>query len=286
MASVVLKINDSGSSTGYEDGDIIAITRTDEALLENIVTATPLPSKAPGELNSITELRYKSSELYKRFRYERTGVDTKNTILQIWDSNGTSDPLDGNGSDGDYYNNTNTNVYFIKENGSWVSKGDTTNSESDKSIKSYVDNSLLGVNSNREMYGIAGGEIWFSGYDISNSSPLVSAVWDYIEANSSELRINHSYAKLSDTEFKHFLNVPIDDITETRKAELLNSIEDLTDPENPILTKKRKFCIDIDNLATNHISPVIADIRDYAQRIDIMSSTSLNIEILIIDKTV
>lgn len=89
------------------------------------------------------------------------------------------------------------------------------------------------------MFGLPGAEVWYGG-TIDVSPAKVSAVWDAIEAQTTNLRANHGLWPLGTLDKRHFLPLRLDAFDDAT-AEELHAAEVEMDPDgNEALLRRRK----------------------------------------------
>lgn len=102
---------------------------------------------------------------------------------------------------------------------------------------------LKPTNSTKPIFGTPGNEVWYGGkFDVTKASD----VWDMLEKEGYD-RTNYKDRPLFDKELTNFLVVPIQDVTTARVGTLTSPQIDLTDPDNPVTVKKRRYKIDYRN---------------------------------------
>ena len=101
--------------------------------------------------------------------------------------------------------------------------------------------------------------------------PTIQLCWDDIEMDFiNKKRINHIYWDFSITEKKHFLCLPIKDISDDVAQNVITPLYDNTDPENPVMLKKRACNCGIDGLVLSNAN--IEDIRNQKKIVDILNA--------------
>jgi hypothetical protein len=134
-------------------------------------------------------------------------------------------------------------------------------------VKAYVERRIAHAKRSnaggKALFGTPGREVWYGGRtDVSR--PNLTTVWAEIErVTPNRQRDFTSYPNLNR---KKHLVLQTDDFTSARGALLTQPEYDNTDPENPILVRKRARFVDIDATLT---APERTSARDPAQETDI-----------------
>ena len=97
------------------------------------------------------------------------------------------------------------------------------------------------------IFGSPGSEFWYGGRTIATNSQL-DKVWTEIELKTPLREINHRLWPLTSGEKRGWFSITTDDFTDDESGELTSSLMDETDPDNPVMVKKRKHHIDWRNL--------------------------------------
>lgn len=116
------------------------------------------------------------------------------------------------------------------------------------------------------IFGVPGREVWHGG-TVDWSLPKVSAVWDAIEVRSALRMANHRHWPFTRQERLSFLPVKTDDFTDAVAETLVASEVDETDPENPVLVRKRRHRVDWEALLGS-LGLSREDVRDRSRETD------------------
>ena len=118
-----------------------------------------------------------------------------------------------------------------------------------------------------KMFGSPGTEVWYGGRK-DMSSPKLTLVWNAIETKTAFREVNFLLWPAGRLDFKSHLFVTVDDFDETVATDLVSAKLDLTDPDNPIVVKKRrrhidwKTAIDLKEHTAIEDKTVSVDLRD------------------------
>ena len=233
---ILIKVGDSGASTGFKDGDIVEAFSTDRILktnAESICTSTERQLDDVSGLNvsgTIHEARLIISSQYK---FVRCGDDVERTDLLTGD----------------------------------VTVHNTTTAERIDVVE-YLKRRLRSRRHN--IFGTTGAEYWFGGsvnYD-------AQTLWDEIENRSDKLRVNYKHWPLTPAEQRFFFPISLcghhgheDDISHAT-AELRTHIV-LEDSESmePVVLAKREWRVPYWDLASE-FSVTVDDVRNPGISID------------------
>ncbi len=89
------------------------------------------------------------------------------------------------------------------------------------------------------IFGTTGNEFWYGG----ERTPKVQKIWDFIELNSPNLRVNNLVFPWGTDDYKVFLPIKVKDFTNADWRNYEASEVDKTDLKNPVTKKLRRFKI-------------------------------------------
>jgi hypothetical protein len=89
----------------------------------------------------------------------------------------------------------------------------------------------------KPIFGTTGSEIWYGGKTRGNHANL-DLIWDVIETRTPEREVDWMATSMGNR--KKFLIVYVDDFDDATAGDLTQPLYDVTDPNNPVLVKKRK----------------------------------------------
>ena len=216
---ILIKVGDSGTATGYKDGDIVAAFCTDRILktnAESICTSTERQLDDVSGLNvsgTIHEARLIISSQYKFVRF---GDDVERTDLLTGD----------------------------------VTVHNTTTAERIDVVE-YLKRRLR--SSRHNIFGTTGAEYWFGGsvnYD-------AHILWDEIENRSDHLRVNHKHWPLTPAEQRFFFPISTcghhgheDDISHATAEQRTRSVVEDSESMEPVVLAKREWLVPYWDLAS------------------------------------
>lgn len=116
------------------------------------------------------------------------------------------------------------------------------------------------------IFGSPGAEIWFGGKQDYSQAKL-DLVWDEIETQTVLLRANHKDLRVPVYELKKRLYLKCIDFLDVEASTMLESENDETDPENPVLTYKRSYYVDF--AAVPELNSRTTDIYDKRKSVDV-----------------
>jgi len=129
-------------------------------------------------------------------------------------------------------------------------------------------------NPRHAIFGTYGKEIWFGGRTRMEMAD-VTALWVAIEANSRHRKVDHSQWPLTRREKQMFLALPVDDFDNSVRVDLESSVYDRTNPDKPILLKKRKHHV----ADWKGLMPLggrsVEEVEDEKQEIDLRTERAL-----------
>lgn len=89
------------------------------------------------------------------------------------------------------------------------------------------------------VYGTSPMSCWFYGGKQTHSHAVLDDVWTQIETKTPHLESNVTTQVFSN--YRKYLTIAVNDFTDAESGELQSSLVDLTDPDNPITVKERKY---------------------------------------------
>lgn len=95
---------------------------------------------------------------------------------------------------------------------------------------------------NHKVFGEPGKEFWYGGRQ-DYSSAKVDLVWDAIELKTPNVRTDFVRWPAGSQELKSHLFLPFKEFSDERAEALVAPELDTTDPDNPIVVKKRKLSV-------------------------------------------
>lgn len=120
------------------------------------------------------------------------------------------------------------------------------------------------VHARHAIFGNAGAEYWFGG-QIDTSHARLDTVWNAIETDSANREADFPNWPFTDKELRRFLIVDVDDFDDATAGQLTAEQWDETNPDQPVLVKKR-----VHTVAWRGLRDVIqADVLDPAVSVDI-----------------
>ena len=233
---ILIKVGDSGSPTGYKDGDIVEAFSTDRILkanAETICSSTERQWDDVSGLNTSGTIHEARLVISSEYKFVRTG-----------------------------YNVARTNLIT----GEVTVHNKTTDERID--VDEYLRRRLRSASHN--IFGGTGSEYWYGGSVNYDSQ----ALWDEIESKSDHLRVNNKHWHLTPAEQIFFFPISCcgrhgheDDISHPT-AELRTHIV-LEDNESmePIVLAKREWMVPYWDLATE-FGVNVDDIRNPAMAVD------------------
>lgn len=275
MAEIVLKVGSSGPDPKYQDGDIVSVFNNlavDYVHAQHICFPRPQAigqrhaNKAVNglisliglehffcktifqmefECISLLEVRAKDLQTLEEFIDGPRGWFTERKLTN-W----------GVSTDGLAQRNRNqvTEYFFdLRPGGTHMD------------VPDYVDQARK--SNGKLIFGTPGNEIWYGG-EMIRTAATVASIWTEIELKTSLRKSNFTDFPLQAGDKKGFLALTVDNFDETERARLIESEFDNTDPDNPILLKKRKQFVDWKNL-TGISSSTITRIEDKNQIVDL-----------------
>jgi hypothetical protein len=117
------------------------------------------------------------------------------------------------------------------------------------------------------IFGTPGNEIWYGGSTDASNKQL-DLVWDEIESKTINRRSDFTRWPFTSGEIKNYLCLAVDDFVDSEVSVLEESVFDNTDPERPILTKRRKRKVSWKSLL-GISGETISDIEDKDTSVDI-----------------
>jgi len=269
MAEIFLKVGDASvNPEAYKDGDIVCAfndnrircVHAQHICFKRLETGRRFKLNGAGLVPNAS-LAKDYLQTVHQFKYERLGKETLR-ITQLSDNQSIE---------------ITSNIPF--------------QNSFDKNKTQYMDIPLFVKRSIRTMretnargipvFGEPGKEIWYGGKtDVSASN--ISQVWDAIETKTENVRADLQF-KLWPSgaqDLKSHLSLLVNDFDDTEAESLAEPLMDLTDPENPVLLKKRKNMVSwkdiilISELTQTNVldSTVSVDLRTKGEhtRIDIV----------------
>ena len=209
MAELLLYVTDERRpETAFQDGDILCAFNERRILCthaQHICHPRRAARNASG-LIFANALSHRWYELTHQYRFERvSATEVRRTVIATGDSE----------------------VFGPRPN----EKGEAID------VRLYVRRRRLKADC--VMFGEDGAEIWYGGRK-DHSAATVSAAWDEIESRTALERADHADARW----LSGGLRLRVDEFDDAESAALTESEYDNTDPEKPILTKKRTHLVD------------------------------------------
>lgn len=249
-ASVAVKVRDGSN---YEDGDVVQVF-TDhhiQALHAEVITN---PWKAPMDENKLrpndSTSRFWCEKVYE-YRFERVST---NQVIRFNQWTGTSDLL----SD------------VANRNGEYIF------------VELYIQRRK---NEGYPLFGEPGREVWFGG-NRSITPEVLDTIWEEIEAKTEYKRVDHTLFPHTDLEKKHFLILPIENLSEADAEAIDSPLFEMLEPgdtKTPKVLMKSRYKINYRALLANN--PEIIDmILDQDTPVDLRSFQPIPIKNLAMDK--
>lgn len=116
----------------------------------------------------------------------------------------------------------------------------------------------------KAIFGTPGAEIWYGGSTVISSTNLTN-IWNFIETQTPNLRVNFGRWNWSATELRHNLAIAVDDFTDAEAGTLTAPEYDGSDP--PVMLKKRSKFVDFRGEA--QLAGSLSDIDDRHVAVDI-----------------
>ncbi len=138
-------------------------------------------------------------------------------------------------------------------------------------VERYIQRRL--AHEGHKIFGTDGAEVWYGGRtDVSNAK--LDLVWAAIESKTAFLEANHTKWPAGGRDLMTMLFLPVNDFSDTDSESYVASEYDLTDPDNPVVVRKRKRFINWRSIVTaqqeanvdNKSLPV--DLRDIVNRVN------------------
>lgn len=93
------------------------------------------------------------------------------------------------------------------------------------------------------LFGEDGAEIWYGG-NVDTSNARLDRVWTAIETKTPNRRTDFPRWPMGRLDVRHHLPIRVDEFDDDARDVLVSQELDATDPENPVLVKKRRHRID------------------------------------------
>lgn len=117
------------------------------------------------------------------------------------------------------------------------------------------------------LFGTEGRETWYGGRTRQDEA-TVAEVWAMIQEHSPHRLADHQLWPAGRQDLISHLFIAVDDFDDDAANELVASEYDETDPENPVLVKKRKRQVEWEKLPGINAARIL-DIRDKAKLVDV-----------------
>ena len=233
---ILIKVGDSGSPTGYKDGDIVEAFSTDRILKANAET---ICSSTERQLDDVSGLKASGTIhearliISSEYKFVRVGGNVERTNL------GTGEVTIHN---------------------------KTTDERID--VEEYLRRRLLSDSHN--IFGTTGSEYWYGG-SVNYDSQIL---WDEIENRSDHLRVNNKHWHLSPAESIFFFTISCcghhgneDDISYSTAEQRTHSITEDNGTPEPILIARREWMVPYWDLASE-FGVNVDDIRNPTMMVD------------------
>ncbi|MBR50224.1 MAG: hypothetical protein CMA83_01410 [Euryarchaeota archaeon] len=233
---ILIKVGDSGSPTGYKDGDIVEAFSTDRILKANAET---ICSSTERQLNDVSGLNASGTIhearliISSEYKFVRVGSDVERTNLIT---------------------------------GEVTVHNKTTDERID--VDEYLRRRLLSASHN--IFGNTGSEYWYGG-SVNYDSQIL---WDEIENRSDHLRVNNKHWHLSPAESVFFFPISCcghhgheDDISHSTAELRTHSVTEDNGTPEPILIARREWMVPYWDLATE-FGVNVDDIRNSTMMVD------------------
>ncbi len=244
MADLVLQVGDSSNPEGYEDGDILCAFN-DRRILHVHSEHACSPRKHPDRSPRVDGFLVRGTlfedfcSLTCRYRFERISrrevrrVDIDTLAEEVFSD--VPKLLDGK-----------TQHINVQE---WINR----RLESRK----------------HKIFGATGTEVWFGKSRIPSLASL-DTLWVRIEAETLQLKADHTMYPLSNRELAIHLTLRHVDFDDAQRGQLTSLLYDKTDPENWVTVKKRANRMDYQSIWPTRV----ADIEDRSKIVDFRSETA------------
>lgn len=233
---ILIKVGDSGSPTGYKDGDIVEAFSTDRILktnAETICSSTDRQWDDVSGLNTSGTIHEARLIISSEYKFVRTGNNVERTNLIT---------------------------------GEVTVHNKTTDERID--VDEYLRRRLRSASHN--IFGGTGSEHWYGGsvnYD-------AQTLWDEIESLSDNLRLNHKHWPLSIAEQTFFLPISCcghhgneDDISYSTAEQRTHSITEDNGTPEPILIARREWMVPYWDLASD-LGVNVDEVRNSGMTVD------------------
>ena len=132
------------------------------------------------------------------------------------------------------------------------------------------------------LFGAIGSEYYYGGR--SDLSPAcIGDIWNEIEERTSNLRADHALWPMSLKEKRFYYQISVDDMTNQECADLCEPDIDNSDPDKPIIIKRRKKFVDF-HTNTGASSETLIKIMDRDIPVDLRSKFTLSRSSIVEDK--
>lgn len=120
------------------------------------------------------------------------------------------------------------------------------------------------------IFGTSALAVWYGGEKTFNHAKL-DLVWNAIETKTVNREVDFDLWPVGAQDLKSHLFLPCDDFDESTEQELVESEIDETDPDNPVVVKKRRRKVIWQNLFPVNIPPITnaADVTDRVKTVDV-----------------
>ncbi len=236
MAELVCKVGAvSADLTSYQDGDVLLAFHDDRIhyVYAQEVCDARVGGRVPVERSGLRVDALGLSQFYietiSQFRFERVSrTEIKRVLLSDLSEETLSNTPNAKGERIDV-------VEYVRRR---LAHSKTNN------------------NGGKAMFGTEGAEVWYGGNTRVNTANLTT-IWNEIERLTPERKVDHG--RYPNLDFRKHLVLRVNNFSAARGSAMTATEDNNTDPDNPVIVRKRAMFVDIDATLTTQES---TDTRD------------------------